>query len=173
MKYFLRFLLAFIGTVAVYYTIFTYINYAFIGFGVVRALGVAICAVIFYLAIRDNPWIIRLSNKLKMNRIEQRGILSMAAILAISQMILAEEVSDLYNHSLLDQASVPVEAIVIDCEDGYCVCEYHAGDRTFQQKIKDSHEGFESGSSVEIHYLKHNPNIFRLAVATTSRTSTP
>lgn len=164
MKHFFRFILALVGTAVVYYPIFTYINYAFIGFSVVRAIGIALSVFIFYLAIRHNPWIIRLSHKMKMNQIERRGIIAMAAGLAISQMVLAEELSEAYNSSLLNQASISVEALIVDCEDGYCVCEYDVLGASFQQKFKDSNDQFESGDFVGIEYLEGNPNIYRLII---------
>lgn len=168
MKLFLRFISAFILTTAIYYSIITYINYGTTGFGMIRFAGITLSGFLFFLAIRDIPWIIRVAHKMRLNRIERHGILVLSFFLSIAQFVLAEELSGLYHHQLLNESSKQTVAWVIECEDDYCDCQYQVAGKVLEQKIQAPHDQLREGDSIQIHYYQSNPNIFRLASPTNS-----
>ncbi len=163
MKFVLRFISAFILTAAIYYSIVTYINYGFTGFGMIRFAGIALSGFLFFLAIRDIPWVIRVSHKMRLNRIERHGILVLSFFLSVAQFVLADELSNLYHHQLLDESSKLTIAWIVDCEDDYCDCQYEVAGKVLEQKIQAPNDQLMEGDSIPIQYHQNNPNIFRLA----------
>ncbi|MDW3195343.1 MAG: hypothetical protein R8G66_23405 [Cytophagales bacterium] len=165
MKFSLRFLSAFILTAAIYYSIITYINYGLSGFGMIRFAGIALSGCLFFLAIRDVPWIIRLAHKMRLNRIERHGIIVLSFFLSVAQFVLVDEVSGIYHDHLLDESNQSTVAWVVDCEDPYCDYQYKVADRLLKQKIEVPDDGSGARDTITIQYHQTNPNIFRLAEA--------
>lgn len=100
---------------------------------------------------------------MRLNRIERHGILVLAFFLSVAQFVLADELSALYHHQLLDESSKLTTAWVIDCEDNYCDCRYEVENLVLEQKIQLPYDMLSVGDSIQIHYYRDNPNIFRLA----------
>lgn len=163
MKLVLRFISAFILTAAIYYSIITHINYGLPGFGMIRFAGIGLSGFLFFLAIRDIPWIIRVAHKMRLNRIERHGILVLSFFLSVAQFVLADSLSGIYHDKLLDESSELTIAWVVDCEDDYCDCQYEVAGKILEQKIRVHDDQLTKGDSIQIHYHQSNPNIFRPA----------
>lgn len=162
MKLVSRFISAFILTAAIYYSIITHINYGFSSYSMIRFSGIGLSGFLFFLAIRNIPWIIRMSEKMSLNRIERHGALVLAFLLSVTQFALIDEISRLYHDRLLNESSELTTARVLDCEKNYCDCSYTVNGALLKQKIRFPNEALTTGDSVQIYYHQNNPNIFRV-----------